>query len=345
MDTITELKQELKNAHLRSCYLFYGEEDYLKEFYREQLKKTVLYGEEDEFSYVQMSGEKFDLQYFMDVVTAYPMTSEKKFVVVTDLDIAKLSESDKKQLISMLKELPEFSIVLFFYGAQYTAADYRIKNKRVADFKKFGKEVYIVEFTRQNDRELVRWCIKHIRQAGLHMEQETAEFLVSYTDSNMASLRAELQKLVNYCEGEVKQEDIEAVVTKSLEADQFDLSNALAGGKFKEAILLLGVLKEKRAEPISVLSAISSTYMEMLAAKCAAAQGVSSAAVVKDFRMNPKREFLVKRYMANLRNIEVDTLAECVLLCSEADRSLKRSRADGWMILETMLAKMMVNMA
>ena len=42
-----KLKADIKNRQFKNCYLFYGEEDYLKRLYRDSLKAAVLNGGDD----------------------------------------------------------------------------------------------------------------------------------------------------------------------------------------------------------------------------------------------------------------------------------------------------------
>ena len=43
-------------------YLLWGEEDYLRESFFSELKKTCLAGGADDFNYHRLSGESFDLE-------------------------------------------------------------------------------------------------------------------------------------------------------------------------------------------------------------------------------------------------------------------------------------------
>lgn len=341
MDAITELKQDLKNGAFARVYVFYGEEDYLKEFYRGELQNKLLGGENDEFSLTRIGGDRFELQYFVDAISSYPMSGGNKLVVVNNLDLSKLPDADKKQLKEQLADVPEFTTVLFYYDAAYTEVEYRIRTRRISELKSFGKGAKVLEFSAQGERELARWCTRHLARAGIELSAELAEYLVEYAGHSMSALRAELEKLAGYCTGQVRKEDIELVVTRSVEIDQFELSTAIADGKYRSAMTAVGALREKRMEPLEALAGISAALTELLWAKCAQEKGVGSAAVVKDFGIKPNREFLIRRYMSRVRGVSRRYLEECLLLCTQTDLDLKRSRVDGWIIIENMIGRMM----
>ena len=51
---LQKLKADIKNRQFKNCYLFYGEEDYLKRLYRDSLKAAVLNGGDDMLSLIHI---------------------------------------------------------------------------------------------------------------------------------------------------------------------------------------------------------------------------------------------------------------------------------------------------
>lgn len=61
-----KLKADIKNRQFKNCYLFYGEEDYLKRLYRDSLKAAVLNGGDD-MNCTRFQGKETDVVQIKDL--------------------------------------------------------------------------------------------------------------------------------------------------------------------------------------------------------------------------------------------------------------------------------------
>lgn len=75
MSTVKFSKDSLANV-----YLFYGEENYKKRLYRDQLKKLVTAGNDMNYSYFEGNSINFNAVY--DSTVTMPFFSDKRLVVV-----------------------------------------------------------------------------------------------------------------------------------------------------------------------------------------------------------------------------------------------------------------------
>lgn len=53
------INEDIKNQSLKQAYLLYGEEDYLKKFYKDKLKAAFL-PQEDSMNYAYFEGKNID---------------------------------------------------------------------------------------------------------------------------------------------------------------------------------------------------------------------------------------------------------------------------------------------
>ena len=65
-----KLKQDIRSGQLGSCYVFYGEEGYLREHYFGQMKRKLLDGPAEEFNYHKFTRETLDWDQVADAVEA-----------------------------------------------------------------------------------------------------------------------------------------------------------------------------------------------------------------------------------------------------------------------------------
>ncbi len=331
------LKEKIKTGDISGLFVFYGEEDYLKEYYLKEMRKSLLGGGEN-MSYIAFEQEGFSTEQFFGEVNTYPFFSEKKIIVIRNLALSKLKENDKKAFLDILSELPEFAVVVLYYDKMYTDADYFTKQKRESEIKSIGKKGTIVQFALRGQNELLRWVLRHFAAEKVPIDNDTASFFLFYTDCDMASLKTEIEKLVNRSNGKkITKDDIIAITTKSNDAEMFDLSNAVAEKNFDKIFDILGKLKTQNFTPYEVLSAMSTVLTEMLYAKAAAESGVSSDRLVTDFAINPKRKFLFDKYFRFVMPLPLEYFIQTVRAAENADIKLKSSKVDGWQIIENTL--------
>lgn len=112
------------------------------------------------------------------------------------------------------------------------------------------KRAQVVEFQKPSERELTTWIARHFRAEGKTISDKLAGYLIFLTGGGMTQLEGEIKKISSYASGEeIQRSDIDAVVTPVLNAQTFDISNAIAGGNFQLALTKLQELFAMQAEP------------------------------------------------------------------------------------------------
>lgn len=109
-----KLKKDLSENNLGNLYLFYGEEDYLRDYYIQQVQKKLLTEGMETFNLHQFQGKELDIQTLADCVDALPMMSERTVILVYDYDLFE-HESRRDRLEQMFRDLPEYVCLIFIY--------------------------------------------------------------------------------------------------------------------------------------------------------------------------------------------------------------------------------------
>ena len=103
-----KLKADIKNRQFKNCYLFYGEEDYLKRLYRDSLKAAVLNGGDD-MNCTRFQGKETDVVQIKDLADTLPFFSDYRLIIVENSGLFK-SAND---LADYLPNMPDSTILLF----------------------------------------------------------------------------------------------------------------------------------------------------------------------------------------------------------------------------------------
>ena len=83
-----KLKADIKNRQFKNCYLFYGEEDYLKRLYRDSLKAAVLNGGDD-MNCTRFQGKETDVVQIKDLADTLPFFSDYRLIIVENSGLFK----------------------------------------------------------------------------------------------------------------------------------------------------------------------------------------------------------------------------------------------------------------
>ena len=198
-----------------------------------------------------------------------------------------------------------------------------------------------VEFRYQSARELNAWIRKHVQAAGKDISDRDSEYLTFVTGGGMAALGAEIEKIAAYADGPViTRQDIDAVVIPVLDAEIFQLTDAMADGDYEKALQKLRTLLQMQQEPIYLLAAMGSQLRRLLYARICLAAGKGDAALAELLKSATGRaphSFVLQKTMTTARRVTDRFCAEAVRLCMEADQKLKGFSGDDGRTLELLL--------
>ena len=260
---LQDLKAALKSNAPARLYFFHGEERFLLQHYLQQLKKCILDELTESFNYHRFHSENFELHGFADAVENLPMMAERTLVQVDDIDIFKLSEDNREKMISVLGDIPDYCTVVFTFETVEWKPDKRLKKLWEAVS---GGE--IVEFAKQNQRDLIAWITRNFAAQKKTISPDLCAYLIDITDGTMTSLSGEIHKIAAYSGAEqICKADIDAVTEPVLDAVVFRMTDQLASGAFGEALQTLQKLLKMQQEPLAILGAIGGHFRRLSTAR------------------------------------------------------------------------------
>ena len=261
------------------------------------------------------------------------MMAERTLVRVDDVDLFKLPEQAREQYRGIFEDLPDYVCLVFCYDT----IEYRPNGqlRKLSDTLK--KHAQVLEFQKPSERELCTWIARHFRAEGKLISDKLASYLIFLTGGGMTQLSGEIKKISAYASGEeIQRSDIDAVVTPVLNAQTFDISNAVADGNFQLALTKLQELFAMQAEPIAILGAVGSQIRRLYYAKTLAACGKNQQTFM-DLTGN-KSSYAANLTFTAARKVPEAFCARAVELCLQADRDMKRSVDEPERLLEVLIA-------
>lgn len=188
------LKNDIKNNNLGNFYIFHGIEDYLKNDSLKKIENLLLDEAFKSFNLEKFDEQNFNIEDFSNAIESFPAMSDKKLIIVRDLDLFKLKADLKDELVAILSDLPDYVCVIFDYATIKFEQDKRQKMSNV--IKKFGQ---IIEFTYLSQKQLNVWIKRRLKAEKIEISDKTCEYFTFISSMGMSNLASECDKLAGYC--------------------------------------------------------------------------------------------------------------------------------------------------
>lgn len=340
MDIIKEdiFRKQLKSG-LRGGYLFFGEEDYLKSFSL-RAAREALAGEETfaVFNDVQIAPIDYTPAALLNALTPPPMMAEQKIVTVNGLAISAMKPSELDDLCEVLSTLSDYDYNVLIISVPAGLIDEGNLPKRPsAILTRLSEYLTPVRFEAVTGARLVSWVGKHFSHHGVSATGEVCSLLIERCGRSMFTLAEETKKLSFYVlshgRSTVLAEDVRAVSVSVVESDAYALANAILDGKYSAAIDALSVMKFQRVEPVIILGEVSRVICDLVSVKALQEQGLPTPEIAATLKMN---DYKARLYASAASSKPYARLKRALLLCSEADLSLKLSM-QGYTAIERLI--------
>ena len=331
MGTITreELWRRLKGGKVEPLYLLFGPEDYLRDAAARVITDTALKGAAlREFNESSFSLSSADVQHAIAAAEQLPMMGGRRVVRITDF--GKLREADEEALVRYVTRPADTSAVIF-------VADDLDKRRKLS--KTLLEVCTSVEFAELKDAELAVWARDRLKHLGAYADERTLRQTVALVGASVRQLATELEKLATAAlpGGQITMEMVEALVGRSRELSNFELTDRLIARDRRRALETLSKLLDDGAEPVMLVGLIASNYHRLALAKELMAQGRPNEEVFRVVNMPySKRE----DFLATARRTEASDLARRLARIAAADLSIKTSQATPRLQLELLVCEL-----
>jgi DNA polymerase-3 subunit delta len=335
INELSALKGAIKAKTLGRFYIFHGEEMFLLRYYLEQMKKILVDDLTESFNYTRLTAETFELQTFVDAVESFPMMADSTMVVVDDVDLFKLPETERNKLTEVFSDIPDYCTVVFTYETVAWKPDKR--------YKKFWEAIEgsanIVEFAKQDQRDLIAWVQRHFAAAKKQIVPELCAYLIDITGGTMTALAGEISKIVSYSGAEhICKADIDAVVEPVLDAVVFQMTDMLSQGNYGGALLKLQTLLKMQQEPIPILGAIGGALRRISTARILLDNGRPASELQK--LCAPMTDYAARKNMEAARRFSPEFCRKAAQLVVETDYKMKTSFDEQERLLELLILQL-----
>ena len=211
------LDEDIKKGEFSTVYLLYGEEEFLKQSYKKQLRSAI--AGDDTMNLNIFTGRDIDVREIINLSETMPFFADRRLILVEDSGFFKKGQ---EELAEYLPKVPESTCIVF------VEQEVDKRNRLYKAVKEHGR---IAELARQEEKDLIMWAARYLKKNGKSVSASTLEELLMRTGQDMNNIMSELDKLVAYVgdRDAVTVEDVREAVTSRTENRIFEMVRELRG--------------------------------------------------------------------------------------------------------------------
>ena len=318
------LNQDIKTGEFKQIYLLYGEEEFLKNSYKNRLKEAII--GDDTMNFARFEGKGLDVDELIRLADTMPFFAERRLILVEDSGFFK-SASDA--LVQYLPSMPDTTILLFVE----TEVD-----KRNRLYKKVKDMGYAAELNRQDSAQLARWAGGILTREQKKITKHTMELFLSMAGDDMENIRMELEKLISYTLGRevITDEDVMAVCTVQVTNRIFEMVSAIVNRQPRKAMDLYEDLLTLKEPPMRILFLIARQFNQLLQVKDLMGKGMDKGTIASKLKMQP---FVVGKTMPQARQFGREQILSYVEFCVETEEAVKSGRLQDRLAVELLITR------
>ena len=322
MKTIDE---DIKTGQLKTAYLLYGPEAYLRRQYRDKLKHAMA-APDDNMNFAAFEGKETDVEAVIELAETLPFFAEQRVILIENSGFFKNS---CERLAEYLPKTPSTTHFIFVEDEV---------DKRSKCYKAVQKTGKVVEFATQTEELLTRWILSRLKKEGKNITGSVMQLFLSKTGTDMGNIDRELEKLICYTMGRpvIEAADVEAIATEQTQNKIFEMVNAIAEHNQRKALDLYYDLLTLKEPSMRIMYLISRQFQILLNVKDMSARGMDQASMAKIAGIPP---FAVRRNVSQAKGFSMEQLKQALRDGVDLEEAVKTGRMNDQMAVEIFLMK------
>jgi len=331
-------KKQLREKSFSPVYRFFGEEVYLKRFYLNSMRETLVAEGFEAFDLLILTRDSLSINDAMDFSLSPPVMGESKLLIFNDTGIFSVGGGKNEEKSAPKKDLWQdlFADVPPYLHMVFCEDKIDKRSAAAKAYLKIGVEV---SFDLREKSELCTWIVNLSNKHGKDIKKEDAAYLIECAGRSMTELETEINKLVGFTgvRKSITRDDIDELIVRELQTKRYMWSDALVAGDASLALTALYELRVMGFEAHQILFDAISSFLSITKACFLADDGESYANIIARLKM--PREFFAKKCIADAKKCGRERAVRALKLLRRADFNIKNGVFEPWIALEILCAE------
>lgn len=321
------IAQDIKSAQFSHLYLLYGEEAYLRRQYRDKLR-AALVPADDTMNCSVYSGKDINASEVVDLAGTMPFFAERRVIIIENSGWLK---SGNDQFLALVKAIPDTTYLILVEEET---------DKRSKLYKAVTANGYAALCEMQDEATLRKWVMGLLKKENKLITPGALTLLLDKTGTSMENIRREVEKLVcyKYYDEGITASDVEELCIVQIQNQIFDMVEAVAQKKQKQALKLYYNLLALKEAPMKILALIARQFNMLLQVKEMKSKGYHESDIAKQTGLNPY--YLKKKYIPQAAQFRQAQLETALKACVEAEEAVKTGRMPDLLSVELIIVSL-----
>lgn len=312
--------QAVHRGDLFPVYILQGSETFLINEFRQSLASAVEKSA-GELDLTTIDVEESGWDQVLDEAEMYSFFVDQRLIIADHIDFIcsqpsqKLTDSQQTRLLEYLDNPNPASHLLLVIPHDQI-------DKRRKITKALIQKGQFIDTTPLGEKEVHQYIQSYLQEEEFKISREAVQEILIRTGYQLSQSIAEIQKLKQFAvDGKsITIEVVRTLVTRSLESDVFELTNAVLAKDANRAIQIYRDLILMKHEPIQLHALIVSQFRLFIQVKLMQKQGLMQGDIAQVLSVHPYR---VKLAMQASRRMDIQELAILYESLIEADFRMK----------------------
>lgn len=319
-----KLKSDIENGAFEPVYLITGPEAYLRQQAKAAFVRALAGG--DGMNYCYREGREAEISEIIGLAETLPFFAEKRLILLENTGLVK---KGGEELAEYLPDMPDFTVLVLVEEEA---------DKRSKLYKTIDKCGYIAECDRKTEDELKRFALAGFTKAGRRITPGAMDLFLDRCGDDLGHLVTEQEKLIAYTLGrDIREEDVQAITSVTAQNRVFDMIDAIALGKPREAFLLYEDLVALREPPMRLMYLITQSVNRLLQVKELDRRGLRAEEIARETGLRP---FAVKKTLRQAAAFSEERLRLRLEKMAEYDSAVKSGALSDTLAVELILAEL-----
>ncbi len=321
------IAQDIKSAQFSHLYLLYGEEAYLRRQYRDKLR-AALVPADDTMNCSVYSGKDINASEVVDLAGTMPFFAERRVIIIENSGWLK---SGNDQFLALVKAIPDTTYLILVEEET---------DKRSKLYKAVTANGYAALCEMQDEATLRKWVMGLLKKENKLITPDALTLLLDKTGTSMENIRREVEKLVcyKYYDEGITASDVEELCIVQIQNQIFDMVEAVAQKKQKQALKLYYNLLALKEAPMKILALIARQFNMLLQVKEMKSKGYHESDIARQTGLNPY--YPKKKYIPQAAQFRQAQLETALKACVEAEEAVKTGRMPDLLSVELIIVSL-----
>ena len=335
--TYQKLKESLKSNDISPVYFLDGDQELVTELEKEIIDK-ILNKKYTDFDLNIFNSDNLSCDELSVALQTFPMTTNKKCVVVHDICWETLPVEESEKLLEIFIDIPDFCVLIITQVSPVIGTKNSNKLNKLKNLIKKSKDFVYTRVEQKDiciEKQLILWAKENYKK---ELSPENSLIIKKIcSDFTVLQIKNELKKICEYEKtSQITEDSIKIICANNPKSNVFEMSKNLFSGDISKCLELLNIMFDQNEDVFGVINILTNDFVDVLRVKILLENNIETTKLLEFFDY-ARKEFRIKIALQRAKKITKTKLKNSLKILINTDLKLKSSTIDSQTVLSELL--------